>query len=95
MAEIHSGYLSRMQIAHRHNTHESSVYHYIAQFPDFPASNVQRVEGMKRAVLTYPEKEIDAWFKKHAAQLKLKRRIDADLTRAFLSGRINQYEWHD
>jgi predicted DNA-binding transcriptional regulator AlpA len=91
MAEIHSGYLSRMQIAHRHKTHESSVYQYIEQFPDFPAGKVQRTFGM-RVVLIYCEQEIDAWFEKHAAQLKLKRGFDSALIRNFMSGRHKSTE---
>jgi predicted DNA-binding transcriptional regulator AlpA len=92
MAEIHSGYLSRMQIAHRHKTHESSVYQYIEQFPDFPLGKVQRAIGMNRTVLVYCEQEIDAWFAKHAGQLKLKRGLDSALVRDFMSGRHKSTE---
>lgn len=91
MAEIHSGYLSRMQIAHRYKTHESSVYQYIEQFPDFPAGKVQKTLGM-RVVLIYCEQEIDAWFEKHAAKLKLKRGFDSTLIRDFISGRHESTE---
>ncbi len=87
MAKIHSGYLSRAQIAHRHNTLEANVYRYIEQFPDFPAGKVQKVLGVKRVVLIYCEQEIDAWFAKHAAQLKLKRGIDLTLIYHFMNGR--------
>lgn len=92
MAKTHSGYLSRAQIAHRHNTNEASVYHYIEQFPDFPAGKVQKVLGMKRVVLIYCEREIDTWFAKHAAHLKLKRGIDLTLIHHFMNGRYKSTE---